>query len=223
MHHETPLLQSYLSTLSSREDHCLIPLIDFLRRICQLSLGACEAVLESGSLDLLLHLYATDFRDSLYHELSDYARKSSLLNTCHALVMVILEYEQTHTYIRRHPILALWPIHPCMSIFLSKSGDIVPGRSRSASHPTFPPLQSEIEVNSDRLFRRWEAWGPIAPSNDQKSYLSGNQDLTWIRWRIVSIYDTCTYKTGIQLYRNGGNQYCMAFDAFLDLMEFTGW
>ncbi|KAK7442751.1 hypothetical protein VKT23_015998 [Stygiomarasmius scandens] len=122
-------MQTYKQSLPmptiADSDHSFIPFISFLRSLISVapsSFFLSFTILEAGLLDFLLHLYATDFRDPLA-PLSDhtgYPRRSTLSVACNSLLIVACQCEQDGTitaYIQGHPIYALWPMHPALSLF----------------------------------------------------------------------------------------------------------
>ncbi|KAK7442753.1 hypothetical protein VKT23_016000 [Stygiomarasmius scandens] len=107
------------------------------------SFSLSSIVFESGLLDFLLHLYTTDFRDHLApsSEHTEYHRKSALSIACNGLLVAVCEndYDDTVTaHIQRHPIYALWSMHPAL--------------------PLFSYYIHDSSVNVERMLRRREAW-----------------------------------------------------------------
>ncbi|KAK7442744.1 hypothetical protein VKT23_015991 [Stygiomarasmius scandens] len=145
------------------KEHSFVPFIYFLRNLVSTtssSFSLSSVVFEAGLLDLLLHLYATGFRDHLApsSEHTEYHRKSALSIACNSLLVAACknDHEGTMTaHIQRHPIYALWPMHPALPLF---SYDI-----------------HDNSINAERMLRRREAWRGI--------------EKRWVCWRISSIHD----------------------------------
>ncbi|THU97287.1 hypothetical protein K435DRAFT_857801 [Dendrothele bispora CBS 962.96] len=226
-HNRNAPLNSYLSTLPSRDEHSLLPFIEFLRKLCQVSIVQVEAVVESGSLDLLFRLYVTDFRDCLTRtgaNRSGHDRKSSLLTACNSLLITMCHVGADNTssndsnssrtgvmsFIQRHPFYSLWSVHP--AIFSSRYLEPVQYSATSSRH------DKKFDLDLKRLLERREAWYAIALDSHPKRWKVGN--MHWVCWRISSIYDMMADYSRASLYENGLHH--VAFDAFVDLMEFIG-
>jgi len=164
-------------------------------------------------LDLLLHLYATDFRDALAEtNRSGHGRKSSLLTACDSFLIAVCEDEQYNTagvtaYVKRHPLYALWTIHPGISLFSSSALLVFEIQKKS---------EDSLRLDSERLLKRREAWNSMI-SLDMQGRNATN--VRWVCWRITSIYDMMSDVSRASLYENGTKY--VAFDAFVDLMIFV--
>ncbi|THU91068.1 hypothetical protein K435DRAFT_841199 [Dendrothele bispora CBS 962.96] len=181
-------------------------------------------MLESGSLDLLFRLYVTDFRDCLTRtgaNRSGHDRKSSLLTACNSLLVTICHVGNDNTgnnsskaavmsFIERHPFYNLWSVHP--AIFSSRYSEPVQYSATSSRRA------KKFDLDSKRLLERREAWYAIALDSHPKRWKVGN--MRWVCWRISSIYDMMADYSRASLYENGLHH--VAFDAFVDLMEFIG-
>ncbi|KAK7442725.1 hypothetical protein VKT23_015972 [Stygiomarasmius scandens] len=135
------------STVEDKE-HSFVLFIYFLRNLVSTtsSFSLSSIVFEAGLLDFLLHLYATGFRDHLApsSERTEYHRKSALSIACNSLLVAACENDHdgmVTAHIQRHPIYALWSMHPALPLF---SYDI-----------------HDNSANAERMLRRREAWRGI--------------------------------------------------------------
>ncbi|THU97288.1 hypothetical protein K435DRAFT_857802 [Dendrothele bispora CBS 962.96] len=228
-HNQNSPINSYLSALPSHNEHSLLPFIEFLQKLCQVSTVQVEAVLESCSLDLLFRLYVTDFRDCLTRtgaNRSGHDRKSSLLTACNSLLITMCHVRDNNTssndsnsskagvmsFIQRHPFYNLWSVHPAIFSSRSQYLELVQHSATSARY------DNKLDLDSKRLLERREAWYAIALDSHPKRWKVGN--MHWVCWRISSIYDMMADYSRASLYENGLHH--VAFDAFVDLMEFIG-
>ncbi|KAF5353687.1 hypothetical protein D9758_008663 [Tetrapyrgos nigripes] len=208
------IMRAYKLNLStrppaSRNDHSFVPFIDFLRHLISLSpslpssssassfaspssFSFCTTTLETGLLDFLFHLYASDFRDPLTAPSSraEPSRKSTLSIACNDLLLAVCEYGcgpghefkgavSATAYIQTHPIHALWSIHPALSSLL----------------PSNP--------NAKRMLKRKEAWLLV--------------EKEWIRSRITSMYEMM-----LDVSNPDSLEENFVRDAFVDMVQFAG-
>lgn len=106
------LFSVYLSNQSISESHPASPLVDFMVKLSTANATTCIAVLESGSLDMILCMYVCNFS---YENISRDSRRryqgsrSRMFQECCAAILRFSQQPDARTIICDHPISALWP------------------------------------------------------------------------------------------------------------------
>ncbi|KAI3598420.1 hypothetical protein WG66_000696 [Moniliophthora roreri] len=116
-----PILQSYRTHVPKWDDHFLLPLVDFLDQVALINEDRCIAILESGTLDFMLHLYLTGFHDPAPSAGRTNATGSSaLLSACNAFLVTAQQNTFGAELIRLHEISSIWSVHPVLAFHDSK-------------------------------------------------------------------------------------------------------
>jgi hypothetical protein len=106
-------VQEYIKSLAKWESHSLEPFIIFLRQLADRGDLACEAILEGGVTDYLLHLYVSNFSDPLAkEEQGDFYRTSTLYAACNSLLLALSSSHKGLDFICGHPFHVLWSTRP---------------------------------------------------------------------------------------------------------------
>ncbi|KAF9463090.1 hypothetical protein BDZ94DRAFT_1260035 [Collybia nuda] len=127
----------YREAIADRECHSMSALIDFLLELTQETGADRAAILKSGIMDLLLHMYVSDFYDPLVeNEHGDFYRKSTIFSRCNIFLREISAIERELNIIRGHPLYLLWPAQPDL------------------------PFQTPLH---DRMAQRARAWNLVMP------------------------------------------------------------
>ncbi|KIK61124.1 hypothetical protein GYMLUDRAFT_85110, partial [Collybiopsis luxurians FD-317 M1] len=113
---EDAVLPAYRDHLSKWEDHSLAPIIDFIRDFASYAEFGWSTVLNCGCLDLLLHLYVSDFQEpvTLNSTTSSFG-KSSIAAICNSFLTGALADEYGRGLIELHPLRGLWPLWPMLA------------------------------------------------------------------------------------------------------------
>ena len=110
------------------EDHTVSPLLDFIVDLAHVNDAACEAVLDSGFLDMLLCMYICGFTDNMISPSVgsrtdseiDEARDTIFAN-CSAALLALCRHPDFVAVICTHPVSILWPKNrQLLSIFGSQ-------------------------------------------------------------------------------------------------------
>lgn len=73
-------------------------------------------VIRCGTLDLILHLYLSDFDTPLaFNENTEPFQKSSVSATCNSFLVEALADEHANQMIQSHALRGLWPLWPMLS------------------------------------------------------------------------------------------------------------
>jgi hypothetical protein len=103
------LVEPYLFSQPPSANHQASPLIDFLVTVARVNWSICEAVLNSGFLDMLVCMYTCNFTSDLGSvENIERGRDSIIGSVCVALETLCCQPE-ARAAISRHPICVLWP------------------------------------------------------------------------------------------------------------------
>jgi hypothetical protein len=112
------LFNTYISSQRQDppEDHTASPLLDFIVKLAQVNDVACEAVLDSGFLDMLLCMYTCGFTDSMISPFAgsrtnseiDEARDIIFVN-CSAALLALCRHPDFVAIVLTHPVSVLWP------------------------------------------------------------------------------------------------------------------
>ena len=154
MHKE--LFEVYLSSwgLNSPEYHIVSALVDFVVELAQMNYVACQAVLDSGFLDVVLCMYTCSFTfdkhmGDLNQTIADFeAHQNWTSKTCSAALAILCHQPGAQAVVSTHPICTLlWrPLPSLLRHRTSKRqakwrqlGPVII-RRRLASLPAFLPL-----------------------------------------------------------------------------------
>ncbi|ESK94050.1 hypothetical protein Moror_12795 [Moniliophthora roreri MCA 2997] len=118
---QDPIVKAYRTHVPERDDHSLLPLVDFLDQISSISDDCCIAVLQSGALDFILNLYLTGFHDpaQFTHKMSSRSPRSALRGACNSLFFTVLQNTSGVELLRGHRVTCVWSTHPALSFALS--------------------------------------------------------------------------------------------------------
>ncbi|KIK61064.1 hypothetical protein GYMLUDRAFT_85069 [Collybiopsis luxurians FD-317 M1] len=120
---EKAVIPAYRDHLSKWEDHLLAPIIDFMRDFASCAKLGWSTVLSSGCLDLLLHLYISDFQEPVTLNSGTRSfRKSSITATCNSFLTDALADEYGCRLIELHPLRGLWPLWPMLAFVDTTQG-----------------------------------------------------------------------------------------------------
>ncbi|KAG6830559.1 hypothetical protein H0H87_007667 [Tephrocybe sp. NHM501043] len=106
-------IKAYKNALPTWEGHSLASVVDFLIQLVESHHPSTTAMFTAGILDLLLHMYATNFRDPLAEtERVAIQRTTTLFTACGNLLRILYSTQSGIQTILNHPLRALWPTRP---------------------------------------------------------------------------------------------------------------
>jgi hypothetical protein len=106
-------VQIYRNSLIIKETHCLEPVVNFLYELAWISNRAIRTILKAGSMDLLLHLYVSNFSDPITTmKANTYGELSTLETVCNGLLDICSSTPKALKFISKHPLYPLWPKYP---------------------------------------------------------------------------------------------------------------
>ncbi|KAE9392504.1 hypothetical protein BT96DRAFT_1000305 [Gymnopus androsaceus JB14] len=113
---EDALISAYRQNLPNWEDHSMAPIVDFLRLFASSGEEKWSTAINCGSLDLLLHLYISDFQNPVaFNTRTRTFQKSSVIATCNSFLVEALSDEYAYQMIQSHAIRGLWPLWPMLA------------------------------------------------------------------------------------------------------------
>lgn len=104
---------------SSIYQHPALPLVEFIGDLAQNGSMACRSIFESGFLDALLCMYASNFTSdsalshrpgpSSLRSQSDQLNRTPVIDAGNALLITLCQEPSTLIVVSAHPIAVLWP------------------------------------------------------------------------------------------------------------------
>jgi hypothetical protein len=169
------LFNTYISSQRQDppEDHTASPLLDFIVKLAQVNDVACEAVLDSGFLDMLLCMYTCGFTDSMISPFAgsrtnseiDEARDIIFVN-CSAALLALCRHPDFVAVISTHPVSILWPKNrQLLSIFgcqrteryevWRQLGPVMATRRLQSLSLSRLPMTTETDSDMDQVADAW--------------------------------------------------------------------
>jgi len=164
------LLDTYISSQKQdpQEYHTASPLVDFVIELAQVNDSACEAVLTSGFLDMLLCMYICGFTDTVrvvpFHEAEQ--AQDSMFRDCSAALLALCRRLDFITVVSAHPVSVLWPKNREMLSLFScqitqrfavwiQLGHVMTTRRLQSLSRLHLPTMGETDCDLNRLADAW--------------------------------------------------------------------
>jgi hypothetical protein len=135
-------MDAYSSALPLGINHPASPLVDFIATIAAQNDSTCQAVFDSGFLDMLICMYACNFSAQV-RSVDDFEGRRSIIEAVCAALVTLCHRLSLKAVISAHPIAVLWPKNELLLYILGdrtaerqaiwrKLGPVVVGRRLSS-------------------------------------------------------------------------------------------
>jgi hypothetical protein len=136
-------MSTYLSSLPPGINHPAIPLVDFIATVAEYNDSTCQAVFDSGFLNVLICMYACNFSPHAIGSVDEFKARHSIIEAVCAALATLCRQPSRKAVISSHPIGVLWPKNELLLSILGnrtaerqaiwrKLGHVVVGRRLSS-------------------------------------------------------------------------------------------
>ena len=110
-------MNAYFSPQELTTVHPASHIVNFIASLFRVNQATCQAVLQSGFLDVLLCLYASNFTSNIPSFGDMTVGRKALMEDISDALVILCRQSDARAFLSAHPIRALWPLNqPLRSI-----------------------------------------------------------------------------------------------------------